>query len=148
MSLPIEDVIESLRRLAPNLPPATLIAIENDLEGKQAELAAERGGAPKLKHQLACVLLDPEHRLDGLPEFAALIVQIPENDDTGAIIPRLHQAAYAQRAAAKRKVKPLTNLVEVAANAKRRFLKEAGIGALKTREPVRVLVTDGVVPHA
>lgn len=148
MSLPISDVIESLKRLAPTIPAATLIAIENDLEAKEAEKKDEAGAAPKAKSQYAAIVLDPEHKLDGLGDFTALIVQVPVEQDVGETIPRLCQAAYDQRAAAKRKTKPLTNLTEVAANVKRKHLKTHGITSIKTKEPVRVLITDGIVPTA
>ncbi len=150
MSLPIEELVESLKRLAPTIPPATLIAIENDLEAKEQEIAADRAtGAPKAKNQFVTIVLDPENRLAGLGDFTSLVVQIPEGQDAGETIARLHQAAYDQRAAAKRKTKPLTNLTEVAANLKRGFSKAPHVQVqIKTKEPVRVLVTDGIVPQA
>ncbi len=148
MSLPIEELIESLKRLAPTIPGPLLTAIETDLEAKEQELAADRAsGAPKVKNQLVAVLLDPERKLDGLGDFTSLVIQVPEGQDAGETIQRLHKAAYDQRAAAKRKVRPLTTLTEVAANLKRRFAKEQSV-TLRTKEPVRVLITDGIVPQA
>ncbi len=145
MSLSIDECIETLKRLAPTIPGPVLTAIESDLEQKEAELAAERGaGAPKAKSAYVTILLDPEHRLDGLGDFTALVVQIPEGQDAGETVPRINQAAYHQKAAAKRKTKPLTNLVEVAAHLKRRFGKEQGVN-IRTKEPVRVMVADGIV---
>lgn len=148
MSLPIEEYIETLKRLAPTIPPATLIAIENDLEAKEEEKKQDAGSAgPKAKNEFITVLLDPENKLAGLGDFTSLVLQIPEGQDAGDTLPRLYAAVYDQRAAAKRKTKPLANLVEAAANLKRKFAKERSI-TIKTKEPVRVLVTDGQIPVA
>lgn len=146
--LPIPELIDTIKRLAPNIPAATLIAIENDLEAKEQELAADRaGGAPKAKNQFVTILLDPERKLAGLGDFTSLVVQIPEGQDAGETLTRIHQAAYDQKAATKRKAKPLTNLIEAAFNLKRKFTKGQSV-TLKVKEPVRVLITDGVIPVA
>lgn len=143
--LPIDELIDTLRRLAPTIPAATLIAIENDLEAKEAEKKEDTGAAPKQKSQYVTIVLDPEGKLKDLGDFTSLIVQVPEGQDTGETLARLFQASYDQRAAAKRKTKPLTTLTEVAANLKRKFTKTHGV-TLKIKEPVRVILTDGIVP--
>lgn len=148
MSLPIDEYIETLKRLAPNIPPATLIAIENDLETKQAELAADRaGGAPKVKNRLVSIILDPEHKLDGLGDFTSLVIQIPEGQPEGETLDRLFKAVYNQRAAAKRKVKVITSVGDAASALKRRFTKEMGVH-VRTKEPIMTIVSDNTIPAA
>lgn len=145
--LPIEEIVESLKRLAPNLPPATIIAIENDLEAKEAEVKADKGSAPKAKSQYVTVILDPEGKLKDAGEFVSLVVKLPEGQDTGETLGRLFKSVYDQRAAAKRKVKVIETVADAASGVKRKFLKEYGL-TIVTKEPVRVLLSDNTIPAA
>ena len=128
MSLPIEEVIESLKRLVPTIPPAALIAIENDLEAKEAEKKEEKAAdGPKQKNEYVTILLDPENKLDGLGDFMSLVVQIPEGQDAGETLERIYKSAYDQRASAKRKIKVINTLAEAAEWVKRKFFKENNV---------------------
>lgn len=148
MSLPIEELIESIKRLVPGIPGPTLTAIETDLETKEAELKADRaGGAPKLKNQYVTVILDPEGKLKDAGEFVSLVIKLPENQDTAETLGRLYKSVYDQRAAAKRKVKVIETVADAAGAVKRKFLKENSI-TIVTKEPVRVLFSDNTIPAA
>jgi len=143
MSLPIESVIESLKRVA-KLDPKTLIAVENDLEAKEAEAKSEKSPAdPKAKNAFVIVLLDPEGNVKG--DVTGFVTQIPESDDAGTVLDRLHKAAYAFNRSKKRGAN-VVNLGEIG-SVKRKFLKNEAVN-LKTKEPVRVLVSTGPIPTA
>lgn len=147
MSLPIEEYIETLKRLAPTISPATLIAIESDLEAKEAEVKESRVAGPKAANQLVVVVLDPDNKMPDVGQLSALVLQVPETQDAGDTLNRLHAAVYAQRAAAKRKVAPINSVVEAAERLKRRFAKDQSI-TLKAKVPVRILRSDGTIPAA
>lgn len=144
MSLSIADVIATLRTL--KLPSDILVKAETQLETLEADKREEKGdAAPKAKSQHVVILLDPEHKLTDLGEFVALVTQVPEEDDAGQTLDKLYQSVYDQRAAAKRKVRPIVTVGDAADGTKRKYLKERRI-AIKTKTPVRVLVSDNTIP--
>lgn len=150
MSLPIEEVIESLKRIA-KLDPKVLIAIETDLEAKEAEAKSEKAAIdPKAKNQFVIVLLDPTERLtpeffkaSGIDGFTGFVTQIPESEDAGTVLDRLHKASYSFNQSKKRGPNVI-NLGEIG-KVKRKFLKNESVN-LKTKEPVRVLISAGAIP--
>lgn len=143
MSLPIEEVIETLKRVA-KLDPKVLIAIESDLEVKEAEKKVDKESAgPKAKNAFVVVALDPEGHIKG--DITAFVTQIPENEDAGTVLDKLHKAAYEFNSSKKRGPN-VVNLGEIG-TVKRKFLKKQGVH-LKTREPVRVLISQGPIPTA
>lgn len=147
MSLPIPDLIESIKRLAPNLPPATLIAIENDLEQKEAEVKADKGSAPKAKTEHALIVIDHDGKLAGLGDFVGFAVQVPEGTDLTTIPDRIVKATYAQNAGGKRKKWNIKTLGEIG-DVKRKYLKEHQIAVKSGKQPVRVIVLPNDIPAA
>lgn len=147
MSLPIPEVIESLKRVVPNIDPKTLVAIENDLEAKEQEVAAERAASPKTKKQTVVVLLDPENRLNGDANFRAISTQISQEDDPNTVPERIYKAAYAQNAGGKRKRWNIRDLGEIG-TIKRKWLKENNVAIKSGKEPVQVVVVSGKIPAA
>lgn len=144
MPLSIEDVVDTLKNM--KVPAETIIKIENELEAKEAEVKADRlAGAPKQKSELVTVLLDPEHRLDGLGDFTSLVIQIPQGQDAGTTLSRLYQSVYDQRAGMKRKVFPIESVSDAAGVVKRKWFKQNSLH-IRTKEPVRVLVSDDTIP--
>ncbi len=145
MSLPIEEVIESVKRIVPNIPSSALIAIENDLEAKEAEVKADKQNVPKVKNTLVTVLLDPQNQITNIQNITSLVIQIPEGQDAGQTLDRLYAAVYDQKAASKRKVKNINSVQDAAFLLKRRFSKNHNIH-IKTKEPVRVLISNDIIP--
>ncbi len=145
MSLSIDDVISTLRKL--NIPAPILVRAETELEALQEEKKAEAEGAPpKAKSQYVSVILDPENKLAGLGDFVSLVVQVPETEDTGLTLDKMYRAVYEYRAKAK-KPKAVQTLVDAVDTVKRKWFAEQKI-AIKTREPVRTLVSHNQIPHA
>lgn len=145
MSLTIAEIISTLQQL--NVPPAVLIAAETQFEQIEAEKKDQAAdGAPKAKSQLVTILLDPENKLADLGDFVALVAQIPEEDDAGLTLNKLHKSVYDYRATAK-KPKVVNTVVDAADTVKRKYFKENGL-QIKTKEPVRVLISNNQIPAA
>lgn len=143
--LSLEDVTDILAQH--KLPAAQIQAIVTDLTKVEEEKKEERVVGAKAKNMLIPIILDPEGRLNGVGDFAGLVVQAPEGAKASDIIPSLHKAAYAQENAAKRKKRTFANLVEFAEHHKRAFTKEQQLH-IKTKILVPVIVTDGAIPRA
>lgn len=141
MKVSIEEVIDTLRQL--KVPAETIIKVETELEAKEAELKAEKEASsePKAKNQFVVVALDPQGNIQG--DITALVVQMAEHEDAGTVLDRLHKAVYDSNRAKKRG-QPVTNLGDIG-SVKRKFTKEHGVH-VKTKEPVRVVVSKGPIP--
>jgi hypothetical protein len=138
----IEEVIESLQRVA-KLDPKVLIAVENDLEKKVEEIAADKEPGTKTRNQHVIVLLDPEGHVKG--DVTGYVTQFPADQDAGTALDKLHKAAYEFNASPKRKGQAITNLGDIG-RAKRRHFKDSGIKLVGGKEPLRVLVSRGPIP--
>lgn len=122
-------------------------AIMKDLEQILAELQAEKEAEKEEKpaYETVVVVHDPSGKLiaDKMDEvISAFVVQQEEGQDAGLIMSKIADAARAQNEDAKRKKSRLQNLREVFDGFKSKYLKEKKI-KIKTKEPVRVLLTDG-----
>ena len=122
-------------------------AILKDLEAILAELkaAAEEEKENKEKYEYVVIVHDPSGKLkaDKMDEVvSAYVVQQEENEDAGAILSKLKECATAQNETAKRKKSRLSNLRDVFDGLKSKFAKEKKL-RIKTKEPVRVLLTNG-----
>lgn len=147
MSVSISDVIEALVSL--KLPPEVLKAVETELEGVEAAKADEKAETPKVRSQHVVVLLDPEGRAPGAANLSALVVTVPEGQDAGETLTRLYRSVYDQRAAVRRKPKaPIVTMGDAAESLKPGFTRPNGVTGIKTKTPVRVLVSNGQIPNA
>jgi len=72
------------------------------------------------------------------------VVQQREGEDAGTVLTRLCDAAKDQNEGAKRKKSALTTMIQVFEGIKGKFLKSRKL-RVKTKEAVRVLVTDGKI---
>jgi hypothetical protein len=146
MSVSINEVIETLKKL--KAPVDLLIKAETELENIEQEKKEDKQAAdPKAKNKFVTILLDPEKKLAGLGDFTSLVVQIPEDHDDALTINKIVQSVYDQNAASKRKTKAINTLGEAASAVKRKFLKTNDV-LIKTKEPVRVLVSDNIIPKS
>lgn len=143
MNIPIEEVIESLKRVV-KLDPKALIAIESDLEKKAEEIKADKASekGPRQKTQLTVVLLDPEGHVKG--DVTAFVFKQSAENDAGQTLDKVYQATYAFNRRPKAKGTPISNVGNVG-DVKPRFLKEQGLQRLN-KEACRVLVTQGPIP--
>ena len=145
MSIQIQEVVDTLKKL--KIPAATIVAVENELEQVLADKQEAKADAgPKVKSTFVTILLDPNHQVQEGAELTSLVIQIPEEQDAGETLTRLHQAVYDQRAAAKRKPRLITSVGDAADGLKRRFAKERGL-LIKTKIPARVIISDNSIPN-
>lgn len=135
----VAEILKSHR----DIPPATLRAVVEEMNAV-TQPDEKDDPAPRTKSQLTVILLDPEHKVKG--DFTALIVQQPETADAGTTLSRVYQAAYDYNASPKRKLTVKT-VGDAADTIKRKQWKAVDL-LLKTRVPVRVLVSDNTIPTA
>jgi len=147
MKIPIEIIAEVANEQLPSPLPADLV---QEIE-RRAQQAAEEEKAhkePVQKKQFVVLLYDPEGIISDrdLDEFVATVAQIPEDDDTAATLDKLTRASYEYNISKKGRRFPVKTIGEACEAVPARFLKEQDL-AIKTRQPVRVLVTDNQLPE-
>jgi hypothetical protein len=74
--------------------------------------------------------------------LSAYIVQQEEGQDAGLILSKLKECATTQNETAKRKKSRLDSIRDIFDGLKSKFAKEKKL-KIKTKEPVRILLTDG-----
>jgi len=114
---------------------------EVESDGLPADPGADE--TPKEKMEYLIVLNDPDNVLDGV-ELMGWVVQQKEGEDAGTVLTRLCDAAKDQNEGAKRKKSTLTTMLQVFEGLKSKYLKSRKL-RVKTKEAVRVLVSDGKV---
>ena len=123
------------------VPPQTIAEVVREAEEIIQEEKDNRVTAPKQKNEYLIVLSDPQNELAG-KDFTGWVIQQKDGEDAGLALDKIRQAAHDTNAAKKRKRNMITTLVDAFASTKRLFLKSRHI-AIKTKDPVRVLITDG-----
>jgi hypothetical protein len=143
MSLKIEDVIEVLK--SQKVPPATLIAVETELEAIEADKKAEREDSkgPKSKNQLNVILFDANGVIPK-GDYTAIVVQTKDGDPVGGIMDKIYKSAFDHNASKRGRKHPIKSVAD-ALNIKRAITKQNNI-AFKVKEPVQVLITDNTIP--
>lgn len=138
--LAIEDIVAALQTAGIE-HPKQLKVLDYLKEVVAEEQAAKQETAlPKQKNEFGVILFDAEGKLVG-QEFTAAVYQIPQGDDHGLVLGKISQAAREQVAAARRKKYPIDTMGEAVQSVKRKFIKEKNVN-LKTKSPVRVLISD------
>ena len=142
MKITIEDVEAVLleQKVDRKAINETIIKLQEIAE----ENKSESDPKTKTKNQFVVVVSDPDNKLQGesLPTW---IVQIKADDDHSTVLDRVRSAACEYNANSKKGRKnPLKTFGEVFQNIKRSFLKEKNV-AVKTKEPVIVLITDNQI---
>lgn len=135
----IEEVEAVLRKQ--NVDVKIVKNVIDELVEVVKEEKDSRATGPKQKNEFLIVLSDPNNELAG-KDFVGWVVQMKDGDDAGLVLGKIQDAARDQNAAKKRKRGIINNMVEAFSGVKRRFLKPKDI-MIKTKEPVRCLVTDG-----
>lgn len=139
----IEEVEQVLMQHKVNDTSAIIKDLQAILEELKAELKAENEDKPKWEHVV--VVHDPSGKLeaDKMDQvISAFVVQQEEGQDPATIFSRLREAVVTQNESAKRKKSRLENLRDIFDGLKPKYLKEKKV-KIKTKEPVRVLLTTG-----
>jgi hypothetical protein len=139
----IEEVEAALR--AKNVEPQIVNSIIKELNDVIEEEKDNRGGTPKQKNEFLIVINDPMGHISSLStDFTGWVVTQKEGEDAGLVLDKIRQSAQDTNAVKKRKRNMITTFTEAMYGAKRFFLKSRNI-AVKTKEPVRILITDNTL---
>ena len=135
----IEEVESVL--LQNKLAPETVQAVVKQLATIVEETRADRSTTPKTKNEFTIILSDPNGELAG-KDFTGWVVQIKTGEDVGTLLTRVGEAAKAYNNTTRAgKKNPIKTVGEAFMYVKRKFFKEKEV-LVKTKEPVRVLVTN------
>ena len=135
----IEDVEGILRKQ--NVDTQVVNTVIREMEEVIQEEKDNKVPVPKQKNEFIIVLSDPNNELAG-KDFVGWVVTQKQGEDAGLILDKIRAAAGETNAAKKRKKNMIMNMADAFYGIKRFFLKSRNV-AVKTKEPVRVLITDG-----
>lgn len=141
----IEEVESVLLQHKVESTPAIIEDLQKILEELQAE--KEASAEEKPKYEFVVILNDPNGVLKGKKEdlendLSAYVVQQEEGENANLIFGKIGDAAKAQNETAKTKKSRLQNMRDIFEGLKSKFVKEKKL-KIKTKEAVRVLVSDG-----
>jgi hypothetical protein len=137
----IEEVESALR--AQNVDMKVVNSVLTQLNEVIEEEKENRGTTPKQKNEFLIILSDPNKELVG-KDFVGYVVQMKQGDDAATVLDKIKAAAHDTNAAKKRKKTMLKTMADAFYGIKRSFLKPKNI-LIKTKTPVRVLITDGTI---
>jgi len=138
--------IELVRRIMQRnaLDMQVVSQVLNDLETEVEIERADNEKPPPVKKQFVVLLSDPECKLDGL-DFAAWIVQIPEEDAPQSLEEKIHRAAYEFNLTPKGRRLPARSIGEAMEAIPARIFREQHLWP-KTKEAVLVIKTNNEIP--
>ena len=142
MNIPLDEIAAVLKEN--NLPPEMVAKINKDLVKVAEELKNDKANNadPKQKNQFVVILSSPEEIKEDLVSW---VVQIPQDGDTGTVLTQIKDATKNfNEKTRKGKRKPCKTMGEAMEFVNRKFMKEQGI-LIKTKTPVRVLVTNNIL---
>jgi hypothetical protein len=136
----IEDVQDAL--LKQNIDKQVVATVIKDLTEVVQEEKENRDTTPKQKNEFLIVISDPVAHISSLScDFTGWVVQMKQGDDACLVLDKIRAAAHDTNAAKKRKKNIIKNMTEAFAGIKRSFLKSKNV-MIKTKHPVRVLITN------
>jgi hypothetical protein len=139
----IEDLqsILSKQNIAPQVVQTVLKEAQEIIQEEKED--RQDSATPKQKNEFLIVVSDPMGHISSLSsDFTGWVVTMKEGDDAGTVLDRLKQAARDTNAGKKRKRNMIENMADAFRATKRAFLKSKNL-MIKTKEPCRVLITDG-----
>lgn len=148
MKISLEQVEATLAEN--KVPKETATKVIEDLktaiEEEKRLKDADPHKTPRTKNEFGVILYDNTGELTG-KDFVASVFQIPTGSDMGIVLDKIRTIAKAHnentRSGKKNPVKTFTECFEFV---KRRFWKEENV-LNKTKEPVRVLITNNELNH-
>ena len=100
--------------------------------------------APTVPKQFVVVISDPEGRMPK-DDFAAWVLQIPEEESPATTLDRLYRGAYDYNVSKKGRLYPAKTVGEALENVPAKFFKEASLW-VKTKTAVLVVRSDNEIP--
>jgi len=116
----------------------------NDLETQLEIEKAENEKPPPVKKQHVVLISDPKGEFMG-KDFAAWVVQIPEEDAPQSAEEKIHRAAYEFNLTPKGRRLPVETMGEACEMIPARLTKEQDLW-IKTKEAVLVVRTSNTIP--
>ena len=101
--------------------------------------------APAVKKQFSIIVSDPDHVLPSAIELVGYVVQIPEDASVTSACERVHKAAYEFNTTKKGRLMTAKTFAAAIENIPAKHFKEQQVW-VKTKAPVFVLRTDGLIP--
>lgn len=140
MKLSLEDIQSALAEA--KIPDTQQNLVIDHLQEVIRELEAEKIATklPSQKNEFGVIIYDKDNVLKG-NDFTATVYTIPQGEDHGQVLRKISEAARDQNEAAKRKKTLIESLGEACESLKRKFIKAKNVN-LKSKVPVRVLVSD------
>lgn len=139
----LAQVAETLRQN--QLEPAVMRRILEQLNKTiEEEAAAEGEKPPAQKKQYVVLVSDPDGVMPE-QEFAAWVLQIPEEASPLSLQERVHKAAYDFNATRRGRKLPVETIGEALENVPAKHFGEVEVW-VKTKTPVFVLTTDNKLP--
>ena len=136
----VADILRQ-NRLEPAVMRRILEQI-NSVTEKAAE--AEDQKPPAVKKQFVVLISDPEGAMPST-DFAAWVVQLPEDASPLSTQERIAKAAYDFNASRRGRALPVKTVGEAMETVPAKNFKEVDLW-VKTKTPVQVLSTDNVLP--
>jgi len=140
-NIPVNTVAEILKRN--DLEPALLRQIVEEMN-QAVEPEIDEDKAPAVKKQYSIVVSDPDGVLAG-KDLVGYVFQIPEDASVTSTCERVHKASYDFNLSKKGRMMPAKTFADAVENIPAKHFKEQQIW-VKTKAPVFVLATDGVIP--
>jgi hypothetical protein len=135
------QVAEILKRN--DIPPPQLRQIVEEMNlAVQPEVDEE--AAPAVKKQFSIIVSDPNGTLPS-GELVGYVVQIPEDASVTSACERVHKAAYEFNTTKKGRLMTAKTFAAAIENIPAKHFKEQQVW-VKTKAPVFVLRTDGLIP--
>ena len=125
---------------------AKLRAIIEDMNVlAEAKAQQDDEAPPAVKKQFAVLISDPDGRLPDF-DFAAWVLQMPENESVATTQERIFKGAYDFNASKKGRLLPARTVGEALECVPAKHFKEHDVW-VKTKTPVLVLRTDNKIPR-
>jgi hypothetical protein len=140
-NVPISLVAEALKQA--HVEPAKIREIVELLNHEVADDGEEK--APSIKKQFVVIISDPEGKLPK-DDFAAWVVQIPEEESPATTLDRIYRGAYDFNCSKKGRMMPAKTVGDALENVSAKFFKEAELW-VKTKTPVLVVKSDNQIPR-
>ncbi len=121
--------------------------ILDDIKFESMENAKKEDREPPVKKQFVVILSDPYGKVAATGfEYAAWVVQIPEDENPASALGRIHEGAYDFNVSPKGRKMPLKTVAEACEFGSAKINKEHKLW-IKTKEPVLVVTTSGKIPR-
>lgn len=146
--MPKIDVSKVAEILKKNqLEPGVLRRVIEEMNLVTQPDPADSDDPPAVKKQFVVLLSDPEKKMPQGVDFAAWVLQLPEDESPALIVERIRQSAYDYNATRKGRLYPASTIGEAIENVPAKHFKEHDVW-IKTKTPVLVVKTDNTIPSA